>query len=91
MKAGDKRMPLMHATADALEFYVLNLLQGPDLEFFEEHILVCENCRCALEAVQQEIRQLQQCLRQDLEERSLEDRRRIAQSGLDNKDVVLFR
>lgn len=54
-----------HPTMDDLEYYSMNHQRNDrPIEAVEEHLLVCEDCRCKLDEVEQEIRVLKIVLRE---------------------------
>ena len=53
-----------HLTHDDLELYALNHTAGADEEAVEEHLLLCELCRNALDGIEQELRIFRICLRE---------------------------
>jgi predicted anti-sigma-YlaC factor YlaD len=54
-----------HPTMDDLEYYSMNHQRNDNLiEAVEEHLLICENCRCNLDEVEQEVRVLKIVLRE---------------------------
>ncbi len=52
-----------HPSLDDLELYVTGRPDENTTERVEEHLLVCESCRCALDEIEQEIRVLRIVLR----------------------------
>jgi hypothetical protein len=38
-----------HVEDDLLEAYSLERLRGADLDYVEEHLFICQDCRCRLE------------------------------------------
>jgi len=42
--------PNSHPTDDLLEEYIFGRVPEPTLSFLEEHLLICPNCQCSLEA-----------------------------------------
>jgi hypothetical protein len=57
----------IHASDDALELYLLNLLKGKDRESIELHLLTCHLCILSAEAIYGEISVMRQALRQYME------------------------
>lgn len=53
-----------HVSHDDLELYVLHRASAQVVEIVEEHLLVCEQCRCALDELEQELRVLRIYLRE---------------------------
>jgi anti-sigma factor RsiW len=52
-----------HIDEEALERYVLNQSPEPELEAVEEHLLICEECRAALNRAEIEISSIREALR----------------------------
>jgi predicted anti-sigma-YlaC factor YlaD len=52
----------MHPSPDDLELYSMRRASDEQEQEIEEHLLVCETCRSALDAVEEEIRLLRVAL-----------------------------
>jgi predicted anti-sigma-YlaC factor YlaD len=52
-----------HPTQDEMELYAMHKAAEPVISDIEEHLLVCEKCRCELDSVEQQIRVMRIVLR----------------------------
>lgn len=53
-----------HISPDDLELYAMRRASNDLVEQVEEHLLICEACRCALDEEEQELRVLRIFLRE---------------------------
>lgn len=80
-----RRSDELHIMAEACELYAFAQLSERDEQIIEEHLLVCEYCRGALEQVEDEIRLLKEALRLS----ELDARREAARKSFQGKLIVI--
>jgi anti-sigma factor RsiW len=80
-------MPLMHATEDALELYVLERLDRKDRDEIDTHLLVCDECRDILTRLDGEIADL----RIALNDWDLHHRTNAAEGKRKNGNLLIFK